>query len=289
MFAYLGLRIFAGLVRAVPLEPAAAAMGLGWRLIGPLTGPQRRVMENLALALPDLSEGERKRIATQQWDNLGRTALEGLRIDLFARDKQRIEVSIDASIEATLKRPGGIVFVSMHSANWEIAAIPFLRYRVPIGLYKANKNPFVDTYVVGLRRAVYPGGLLTRGSNVAGRVMKWVRAGNAMAMLADQREPDGVDVTLFGMPVKANPFPAIVARRLGVPLLAVRTLRLPRSRFKAEIVKIPVGSSDDWQADVVVATQALQDQYERWIRDRPGEWMWVHDRWREFRKLPRQT
>jgi KDO2-lipid IV(A) lauroyltransferase len=285
MLAYLGLRIFAGLVRALPLEPVAAAMGWGWRLIGPITRRQRRVMENLALALPNVSEGDRKRIAKQQWENLGRTALEGLRIDLFIRDQERIEVAIDSSLEATLGRPGGLVFVSMHSANWEIAAIPFRRYRVALGLYKTIKNPLVDTYVAGLRQPIYPGGLLTHGTNVPSRVIRWVRAGNAMAMLADQREPDGVDVTLFGMPVKATPFPAMVARRLGVPLLAVRTRRLPRSRFKAEIVEIPVEVSDDWQADVVATTQALQNQYERWIRDRPGEWMWVHDRWREFRKI----
>ena len=288
LLAYLGLRIFAGLVRALPLEPVAAAMGWGWRLIGPVTRRQRRVMENLAIAFPDLSEGDRKRIAAQQWENLGRTALEGLRVDLFLRDEQRIEVSVGSAIEATLKRPGGLVFVSMHSANWEVAAIPFRCYRVAVGLYKTIKNPLVDSYVVDRRRPVYPGGLLTHGVNVPGRVIRWVRAGNAMAMLADQREPNGVDVTLFGIPVKASPFPAMVARRLGVPLLAVRTLRLPRSRFKAEIVEIPVEVSADWEADVVAATQALQDQYERWIRDRPGEWMWVHDRWREFRKTRSQ-
>jgi KDO2-lipid IV(A) lauroyltransferase len=286
MLAYLGLRIFASLVRRLPLEPVGALMGWGWRLIGPITRRQRRVMENLALAFPHLNEGDRKRIAKQQWDNLGRTALEALRIDLFIRDQQRIEVAIDRSVEATLKRPGGIVFVSMHSANWEIAAIPFQSYRVPLGLYKTIKNPLVDTYVAGLRQPIYPGGLFTHGINVPGRVIRWVRAGNAMAMLADQREPNGVDVTLFGIPAKANPFPAMVARRLGVPLLAVRTLRVPRSRFKAEIVEIPIEVSDDWQADVAAATQALQNQFERWIRDRPGEWMWVHDRWREFRKLP---
>jgi KDO2-lipid IV(A) lauroyltransferase len=283
--AYLALRLVAALVRALPLEAAAAAMGWGWRLIGPFTRRQRRVMENLALALPDLGERDRKRIAAEQWENLGRTAVEGLRIDLFIRDRQRIDVSVDDSIEAILKRPGGLVFVSMHSANWEIAAIPFQRYRAALGLYKSMSNPLVDDYVVRLRGRIYPGGLFTHGNNVPARVMRWVRAGNAMCMLADQRDRNGVDVTMFGVRAKANPFPAIVARRLGVPLLAVRTLRLPRSRFKAEIVEIPVAVSDDRHADVVAATQAVQDQFERWIRNRPGEWMWDQDRWRDIRKL----
>jgi len=75
-----------------------------------------------------------------------------------------------------------------------------------------------------------------------------------------------------------------VARRLGVPLIAGRALRMPGSRFTVELVEIAVPVSDNAPADVAAATQSLQEQFETWIRDRPGEWMWVQDRWREARR-----
>jgi KDO2-lipid IV(A) lauroyltransferase len=102
-------------------------------------------------------------------------------------------------------------------------------------------------------------------------------------MLVDHREARGVEAIMFGLPALANPFPAMVARRLGVPLVAGRAVRLPGSRFRIEATEIPVPVTNHVRADVLAATQAIQDQFEAWIRERPGEWMWIQDRWREAR------
>jgi KDO2-lipid IV(A) lauroyltransferase len=72
----------------------------------------------------------------------------------------------------------------------------------------------------------------------------------------------------------------MAARRLGIPLLAGRAIRLPGSRFRLQVVEIEVPVTDDAKADVAAATQAITDQFDAWIRERPGEWMWVQDRWR---------
>jgi KDO2-lipid IV(A) lauroyltransferase len=191
---------------------------------------------------------------------------------------------MDAAVEEKLRTPGGIVFASMHSANWEVAAMPLQRYRTLAGLYQELTNPLVDAYVAELRKKVFTGGVFTKGIKTPGHVMRWIREGNAICMLADHREGRGIDVTVFGQRTKANPFPAMVARRLGAPLIAGRALRMPGSRFTVELVEIPVPFSDDVPADVAAATQSLQQQFETWIRDRPGEWMWVQDRWRETRR-----
>ena len=57
----------------MPLEFASWSSGLAWRLIAPRLHRQERVLRNLALAFPELSEAERKRIAADMWENLGRT------------------------------------------------------------------------------------------------------------------------------------------------------------------------------------------------------------------------
>jgi KDO2-lipid IV(A) lauroyltransferase len=281
---YAGLRIAVVLIRAVPVHVAAAVMGWLWRVFGPRTERHRRVLENLAIAFPQLDAVAREQIAAEQWENLGRTSAESFHTATFAADPALIEFDPGPAMEALLRRPGGKVFVSMHSGNWEVGALPVQRYHVLAGLYQTIKNPLVDRYVAGLRLHVFPGGLFTKGVKTPGHIMNWIRAGNAVGMLVDHRESRGVDVTVFGQPAKANPFPAMVARRLGVPLIAGRSIRLRKSRFRVELAEVEVPVTDDPHADVAVATQAIQDQFEAWIRERPGEWMWVQDRWREVRR-----
>lgn len=276
---YALLRLAACLVRALPIETASTLMGKGWRAFGPLTARDKRALTNLSAAFPKMPEPQRRAIASDQWESLGRTFAESFVTDRIVADPDRITLSISDALEAKLAQPGGLVVVGMHSANWEIATFSARRFRSVAGLYRALANPLADAFVARQRSHVFDGGLFAKGPDSANRIMQWVRDGNAAAMLGDQLEGRGVAVTMFGLPTLANPFPAMVARRLGVPLIAGRPIRLPGSRFRMEAIEIPVPVSDDAQADVKAATQAVQDCFEVWIRDRPGEWMWVQDRW----------
>lgn len=276
---YALLRLVVLLIRALPVEMGPALMGKGWRLVGPLTPRQQRVLQNLALAFPASEDAERRRIAADQWENLGRTFAESMQIDRIIADPERVEFSISPALDQRVRPPGGLVIVSMHSANWEVSAFPIRRYRSVAGLYQRLENSLSDAFVAGLRTHVFDGGLFRKGAETPARIMQWVREGNAVAMLVDHRETRGVGVTMFGQPTLANPFPAIIARRLGVPLVAGRAVRLPGTRFRMEAIEIHVPVTDNSQADVKAATQAVQDCFEAWIRERPGEWMWVQDRW----------
>jgi KDO2-lipid IV(A) lauroyltransferase len=278
---YVAMRMLAGLLRALPVATGAALMGKAWRLVGPFTSRHRRALRNIDLAFPGLDPTERKRIAAEQWDNLGRTFAESFVIDRLVAKAETMELDISPELDRRLRAPGGFIGASMHSANWEIGALPMRRYRSLGGLYQQLSNPLSDAYVARLRRNVFDGALFTKGLKTPGLVMQWLRDGNAVGLLTDGREARGITVTAFGRPTLANPFPAMAARRLGIPLLAGRAIRLPGSRFRLQVVEIPVPVSDDAKADVAAATQAITDQLDAWIRERPGEWMWVQDRWRQ--------
>ena len=276
---YALLRLAAFLVRALPIEAGSTLMGKTWRVVGPLTTRHKRALTNLAAALPDMTETQRRAIAADQWENLGRTFAESFVIDRIVADPDRIELIISDALEARLARPGGFIVTGIHSSNWEVASLAARKYRHVAGIYQALTNPLADAFVARLRAHVFDGGLFAKGPGTANHIMQWVREGNAAAMLGDQLEGRGVAVTMFGLRTLANPFAAMVARRLGVPLVGGRAMRLPGSRFRIEAIEIPVPTTDDAQADVEAATQNAQDCFERWIRERPGEWMWVQDRW----------
>ncbi len=287
---YAALRLLAFLMGAMGTDAASGLMGRIWQSLGPRTGRHARVLANLRRAFPDEPDDRLAAIARQQWNNLGRTFAESFLIHRFFSDDSRVELTAHArTIFDGLENSGkGFVLVSLHSGNWELALMPVARTFRLTGLYQRISNPLADRYITAQRRQVFRGGLIAKGHSTPRTVMQIVRDGGGIGILADQRERKGVDVTFFGESTTANPFPAMIARRLGVPLIAGRAIRQDGARFIVDGNPIPVPVSDDAAADVQAATQAIQSQFETWIREYPGQWMWVHDRWKPARPRRRR-
>jgi KDO2-lipid IV(A) lauroyltransferase len=51
-----------------------------------------------------------------------------------------------------------------------------------------------------------------------------------------------------------------------------------RFRVRADVIDVPRG--EDRNADIFLATAAMQAKLERTIREHPEQWMWTHDRWK---------
>lgn len=277
------MRALAWILRIMGIDAASGLMGRIWQAIGPLTARHRRVVDNLHQAFPDMPPGQLAAIARLQWNNLGRTFAESFMIDRFFGDTARIEFRQHDLTDRIARSEKGFVMVSLHTGNWELISVPVAGNFKLTGLYQKLSNPLADRYLCKMREMVYRGGLLAKSVNTPRSVMKIVRAGGGVGMLADQREKKGVEVAFFGRDTRANPFPAMIARRLDVPLIAGRTIRLSGARFRVEAQEIAVPRTDDANADVQAATQAIQDRFEAWIQEYPGQWMWVHDRWRPGR------
>ena len=276
---YLGFRLVAALLRAMPVERAAGLSGWLWRRIAPFLSRHRRALRHLAAAFPEKSPAEREAIALAMWDNLGRVFAEAMHIDAFIAEPDRIEISDQA--RAMLARAGqGGVLVSYHCANWELLAAASLTAGLPLaGLYQGVKNPLVDAWITGLRAPLYPLGLFAKSNDTPRRLLRILRDGGALSLLVDLRDARGIQVSFFGQPAPSTTFPALLARAEEVPLLVGRLVRLPGSRFRAELVEIDQGRSPDRAADVATTTAAIQAQIEDWIREEPAHWMWAHRRW----------
>ncbi len=277
---YVGFLMVRGLLGFLGLERASAFSGRVWRGIAPLTRRHKRALDNLRLAYPEKSEAERESIARAMWENLGRVLAEGLLVDRILADPERVRLITPETAGIIAGSDGRAVIVSMHYGNWELTAAPAARYGFQVaGVYQRILNPLIDKAVVGMRGPVYPGGLYGKGTGAATRMMEWVRTGHVAGVLADQRHARGIPVPFFGRPAPTNTFPALLARHLGVPLIAGRTLRDDGVRFRVETVEIPVPVTEDRDADIAQATAAIHATFEAWIRERPSHWMWAHRRW----------
>jgi KDO2-lipid IV(A) lauroyltransferase len=275
------------LVRAMPLDMATAVSARAWRFIAPKTRRHRRALKNLEKAMPEKTPAEREAIALSMWDNLGRVMAETVQLDRILNDPSRVEFENPALIERYKDKMGRAVVASLHMGNWEISILPVLAINAhPAGVYRIVENPYVDRYIRKTRSALYPGGLLASKSDeglaTVMQISTHVRAGGALAMLADLVDWKGIQVPFFGHLIYASTAPAWLARRAGTRLWVGRCIRIGKqSRFKFAFKELKVPRTDRPDEDIRVLTADIQRHFEGWIREHPEQWMWSNKRWRD--------
>ena len=284
---YLAVRALGALLRRLPVDFTSWAMGGIMGLVMPLTAKHRRALDQLAFALPDLEPAERQAIARRMWRNLGRVSAEAFQIDKLIDDPARVTLPADfAHYEALGK--DGLIAATAHLGNWEIAGVLPRRAGLRFaGVYQALHNPYVEEYLKRMRADAYPAGLFSKGPSLGHTMVRLAREGVGIGMVADMRELRGVPVTFFGHEAYGTPFPAMLARLTGRPLLAGAIIRTRGVHFRVEMMEIPVPATDDRDADISIATQRLHDAFECWIREAPDQWMWTHRKWARGRKASR--
>jgi KDO2-lipid IV(A) lauroyltransferase len=275
---YIVFRAAQAAATALPLEVVSSTSGLAWRLIAPRLHRQERALRNLALAYPELSDAERKRIAGAMWENLGRTFGESFHLkEIVAQKRVRFEPM--EQLEEII-RGGPCVVCGMHLGNWELVAYASKLMGVPFsGVYQRLSNPLVDEESRKLRAFLYDGGLLPKTPVTARSLMKAAKSGGYPAFLADLRDDNGAAVPFFGAPALATVFPALLARKTGLPLYAGAAFREPKVRFVIRGARIEIPHTNDPAADAVAGTAALHAQFEAFIRQAPEQWMWAHRKW----------
>ena len=269
------IRAALGLVRR--LSPAAASDfgGAVARAIGPLLPVSRVAHANLRRALPELDAAARSRIVRGVWDNLGRTACEMPHAARLTWDLD------DDGALARLARTGGpAIFITGHIGNWELLPRVAASNGAPLGiLYRAAKNPHVDALIAKLRGAP-PELLFPKGAAGARRAFGHLARGGVLGLLMDQKLNDGIAVPFFGRPAMTAPAAAAYALRFRCPLLPAVIRRTGPAHFRV-VVEPPMALPDTGhrQDDILALTTEINRTLERWIRDWPEGWLWLHRRW----------
>ena len=275
---------FFAAMRVLPLDLASAIGGAIGRLLGPRLAVTGRVRRNLDLALPQLSDAARRRLIREMWDNLGRIAAEYphlARLDCFAPGT-RVEVVGTRHIDRARAQGRPLIFFSAHFGNWEVASLAVRQYGLElVQIYRSANNAGVDAMMRQLRQSlgVEP---VPKGGAGARRIIAALREGRNLALLVDQKMNDGIAVPSLGRDAMTAPAIAELALRYHCPMLPVRVDRLRGARFRVTIFPaLDVARSGDRQADIRTAMAEINRSIEQWIRQRPGQWLWLHRRWPE--------
>lgn len=288
---YVGLRLVAGIFRALPLNVATRVSASCWRRLAPIINPKRhkRALDNLAIAFPDKSEEERLAIALAHWENLGRVMAETMRIDRFLAEPERIDIISQNIFSRYKDKLGSAIGISLHMGNWELAILPFTwSGGNPAAVYRSVNNPYVDRYLRDQRKDLYPGGLFGRGNvgehgddqKTARAIMDFVRRGGRLGLVCDLYDRKGIPVPFFGKDARTQAIAAMIARRVGARIWLSRCKRIgTESRFEIELKELRVPRTANQAEDIRWIMTHMQKQFEIWIREAPEQWMWSNRRW----------
>ncbi len=268
--------------RLLPLEWASGLGGFLARSIGPRLAISRRARRNLRRALPEIGEDEAGRIIRGMWDNLGRVIAEYPHLDKYQvyAEGGRIEMHGAEHIRAQGAPGKCTIFFSGHFGNWEVATLAVTQAGLGVvEMYRAANNPIVDR-LINRSRSVVGSELAAKGAIGARRMIAAMQDGRHVAMLVDQKQNDGIAVPFFGRDAMTGPALARFVLRYGCEVVPVRVDRLPRARFRITAEPpLDLPRSGDAEADVLAIMTKVNQVLERWIRERPDHWFWLHRRW----------
>jgi KDO2-lipid IV(A) lauroyltransferase len=265
----------------LPLDWASAIGGALARLMGPRLGISKRARLNIRRALPELADDEITNIVAQMWDNLGRVAAEypHLRQIRVFEPGGRVETHGSEHMDRAVATGRRMIIFSGHIANWEIGMLAAVQYGISVAqIYRASNNPLVDRMITRFRGG--GGELIPKGAVAARRAIAVLQRGEHLTMLADQKMNDGISVPFFGRMAMTSSALASLALRFDCDVLPARVERLAGAHFRLTVFPaLPLPRSGNQHADVAALMTRVNQILEEWIRDRPGEWFWLHRRW----------
>jgi KDO2-lipid IV(A) lauroyltransferase len=245
---------------------------------------RRKTVAHLAYAYgTEKGRAELKRIARTVFVNLGCNLAElALYPRLNDRNIHRI-VSMEGKeiLDREFRKGKGILIITGHIGNWEFIPTYFLALGYTGGV--VARRVYYEKYdrlLVSLRRS--------KGFRVFYRdespkaVLLTLRNNEVVGILADQdvRKLDGVFVDFFGKPAYTPTAPVLLAMKSGAPLIPARIVRNGRTHRIIIDEPLKLRRSGDKAADIRYNTQLWSDEIERYIREHPDQWVWMHRRWR---------
>lgn len=278
------LGTFSVLPSPVAMRVGRAMGGLAYLLAGEL---RRTGAINLRLAFPEKSEQERAALLRECFDSLGR--LLGFFSQFSSRSLEQLQALMDVqglhNLETAKAAEGNkLILYTGHLGAWELTSFGLSLVGHPFAfLVRRLDNPRIEEMVDRIRRRF--GNQTLDKLSAARSMLKILRSGETpLGLLPDLNtlDDEAIFIDFMGVPAATTFVVAKLAVRTRTPLVPVFA---PWSQEKGKYLliveePIPVESTGDEEADVRKVTIELTKRIENQIRTYPGQWLWIHKRWK---------
>lgn len=274
-----------GLIRLMPVGLLLFA-GRVVSDVGFLFAHKRRriAMDNILQAGVRPDKRQARRLARASVRMLVATVLEGIVVTRrMTADNWQDYVTLVMPNEAEriLRAPGEpLLIAAAHLGNWEVAARAASRIKPLVATYKPLKNPLLDKALHKGRSGEHLH-LVSKYDGDPLHLMRTLKDGQILAIMADQHAPGGVLVQFFGRPAFTTPAVAMLHLVTRAPLFVSCTVRVAKLRYEAHVVgPLQFERTGDRARDTLEITQAFTVEIERFVRQYPEQYMWTHKRWK---------
>ena len=275
---YIFVRYLLGILSILPYRTKISLGGLIYqKIISPLSGNRKRIIDNLKLIFPDLEKRKREELCSQVPNNIGRTLFELLSPNAFSNIAKSAKVSGPGfkilKVAQEQKKP--VILVSGHFGNYDVVRVVLNTNQISVGaLYKPMSNPYFNTfYERCIKQIAEP--LFPRGRAGMGNMMRYLEDGNVVALLIDQYMSHGEPLKFLGHTAYTATSAAKLALKHDALLITFYVVRNDDGINFDLVFESPVKPSTPNEM-----TQVLNDRLEKQIRKNMGQWLWTHKRWK---------
>ncbi len=276
------VKVFAALPRPLARGLAISLAHLIRILHRRLTKVARR---NLELAFPEKSRAERDRIVREVFTSLGRQLAEFAKFPQYTRGNVSRVAVYDGyeNFQSANERGKGVLFLTAHLGAWEIGSFVHSLHGHSLHvLVRPLDNPYLDNLTREYR--TLHGNTVISKDEFARGLISAMRKGETVGILMDTNmtPPQGVFVDFFGhLACTASGVARVAAKTDAavVPAFTIWDGQIGKYRIHFEPM-IPLIKSGDAEADAVANTQNFTKVIEAFVRKYPGQWLWVHRRWK---------
>lgn len=280
------INLLARFIQLLPLKIALSIGGLfgflGYYIFYPRT---RVALDNLNMTLgKEKSQRELKKIARDMYRNFGKNIIEFMRIPILTRETIDELITIEGleNLNNAWDQKKGVLILTAHIGNWELLAATFAIKGCPVNLVTRDiRNRYINTFWMDCRRRIGINAIHKR--EALKEVIRRLRNNELVGFVLDQNvdRRDGVFVAFFGLPACTINSVAVLSKRFDAPVVPAFIIRQKDERHRVIFEKpILFEERGEMEEDIVYNTQVYTDIIERYIREKPEQWIWVHKRWK---------
>ncbi len=282
-----GFRLLQGTLRAIPWSFHLAMIRLLARGAARFDRHRNHVARvNLDLAFGEtLPQEEKERIIRRTYENLMVVALDTILNQ--GADKEMILSKVNFKNEAILQqaiRSGKpIIFVTAHYGNWELGTLAIAaKYRLPLSVVGRPLDWAWANRILRSTREQFGVRMIPKNSAMK-EMIGVMKRNEALGLVVDQNtaSKQGELIEFFGHKARHTPAAAILARKFDAVVIPVYSHTTDYRRWTITFHEpLPMQKSNNPEADILDHIQRQAAVTETVIRQKPDEWLWLHQRWK---------
>ncbi len=245
-------------------------------------------LRNLALALPEIGETERRRLVRECFRHFGAALCDAISATRFGARELCHLYTLEGweHIDEAERLGKGLFLLTAHLGFWELSPPLIGLTRGPMSfVVRPADNPWLDRELLAMRERF--GNTVIPKHGAARRMIEVIRERGRLGILIDQRvqEREGIAVPFFGRPALTSPILARLSLRTGAPVVPLAVYPQPGGRYRV-VVRPPIFPPEGESGDeaVLALTRRYLEVAEEDIRQHPEMWLWMHRRWDEKRR-----